>query len=271
MNYMETGHIIAEARKKKQLTQKQLADRINVSDRTVSKWECGKGFPDPSLLEPLSDALQISIADIVCGRITETQPSEDVKLREVLAVILRENRKQAVIRIGKKIILGIVILLIVDSVIFSLRTGGDGWQRWKWVHYFREIYETECEQYQNRGVYRIEWISGDSRTVITDGTAINEVLSILQDIELGKEYKNWNYNSMSGYLIITTDDGEMQDSVFVLSFPSFTISAGIGCAEGRYFCYDATINNDSAFDVVNKTISELVHDERATQNRLGIE
>ena len=41
MNYMATGHIIAEARKARQLTQKQLAERIHVSDRTVSKWECG--------------------------------------------------------------------------------------------------------------------------------------------------------------------------------------------------------------------------------------
>lgn len=270
MNYMKTGHIIAEARKKRQFTQKQLADRINVSDRTISKWECGKGFPDPSLLEPLSDALQISIADIVCGRTTETQPSEELKLRGVLAIILRESRRQAIIRIGKVIILGIIVSLITESVIFSLRTGGDGWRRWEWVHYFREIYETECEQYQNRGVYRIEWISGDSRTVITDSTAINEILSILSDIELGKEYKNWSFNSMSGYMIITTDDGATQDSTFVLSFPSFTISAGIGCAEGRHFCYEATVNNDNAFDVVNETISELVHDGRAMQNRLGI-
>lgn len=44
------------------------------------------------------------------------------------------------------------------------------------------------------------------------------IIRVTTKIKGGKEYKNWNYNSMSGYLIITTDDGEMQDSVFVLSF-----------------------------------------------------
>lgn len=271
MNYMATGHIIAEARKARQLTQKQLAERIHVSDRTVSKWECGKGFPDPSLLETLSDALQIPIADIVCGKTTEAPHGEDMKLREVLAIILQESRKRTMIRTCKKVILGIVILLIAESIMFSLLTGGDGLRRWQWVNYFRESYETACDRYKERGVYRIEWITRDSRTVITEGTAINEVLSMLQDIELGKEYKDWNFNSTAGYLVITTDDGELRDSTFVLSFPAFTISAGIGGTEGRYFCYQAMIDHAEAFDVVDKTIAQLVCNERAAQYWLGME
>ena len=54
MDNRVTGGTIRFLRNKKGLTQKQLADLINVSDKTVSKWETGKGFPDVSMIEPLS-------------------------------------------------------------------------------------------------------------------------------------------------------------------------------------------------------------------------
>jgi len=51
MNNEKTGMLIAQIRKEKGLTQKQLADRIGVSNVTISKWETAKGFPDISLIE----------------------------------------------------------------------------------------------------------------------------------------------------------------------------------------------------------------------------
>ena len=53
MNEYVTGAIIKELREKNHLTQAELAEKINVSDKTVSKWETGKGYPDISLLEPI--------------------------------------------------------------------------------------------------------------------------------------------------------------------------------------------------------------------------
>ena len=53
MDLNKIGKFISEERKKKNYTQKQLADILNISDRTISKWECGKGFPEVSLLQPL--------------------------------------------------------------------------------------------------------------------------------------------------------------------------------------------------------------------------
>lgn len=50
MNLKKIGEFISEERKKKNYTQKQLAEILNVSDRTISKWECGKGFSEVSLL-----------------------------------------------------------------------------------------------------------------------------------------------------------------------------------------------------------------------------
>ena len=58
MDKAKTGALIAEAQKEKNLTQRELAAALHVSDRAISKWERGAGFPDISLLEPLADTLE---------------------------------------------------------------------------------------------------------------------------------------------------------------------------------------------------------------------
>ena len=67
MNNYITGKIIKELREKRSLTQLELADIIGVSDKTVSKWETGKGLPDISLIEPLSKALNVSVIELMNG------------------------------------------------------------------------------------------------------------------------------------------------------------------------------------------------------------
>ena len=67
MNNYITGKIIKELREKQQLTQLELANIINVSDKTISKWETGKGLPDISLIEPLSKALKVSVIELMNG------------------------------------------------------------------------------------------------------------------------------------------------------------------------------------------------------------
>ena len=60
MDQIKIGKFIAEIRKQKNMTQRQLADALSISDKTVSKWECGKGFADTSLILPLCQALDIT-------------------------------------------------------------------------------------------------------------------------------------------------------------------------------------------------------------------
>ncbi|MGN0346431.1 MAG: helix-turn-helix domain-containing protein [Lachnospiraceae bacterium] len=67
MNQYVTGAVIKQLREKKNLTQAQLADLLNVSDKTVSKWETGKGYPDITLLEPIADAFSISVTELLSG------------------------------------------------------------------------------------------------------------------------------------------------------------------------------------------------------------
>ena len=67
MNNYVTGSTIKTLRESKKLTQAQLAEMISVSDKAVSRCETGKGFPDVSLLEPLSKALGISVIELISG------------------------------------------------------------------------------------------------------------------------------------------------------------------------------------------------------------
>lgn len=67
MDRYVTGAVIRRLREKKKITQEELAGMIHVSGKTVSKWETGQGFPDISLLEPLAQALDISVIELLSG------------------------------------------------------------------------------------------------------------------------------------------------------------------------------------------------------------
>ena len=67
MNQYVLGNVIRELREKKQLTQAQLSEKLGVSDKTVSKWETGKGYPDITLLEAIANTLSVSVAELLSG------------------------------------------------------------------------------------------------------------------------------------------------------------------------------------------------------------
>jgi DNA-binding XRE family transcriptional regulator len=68
MNYVSAG-VIKALREDKKMTQKQLGEILNVSDKAISKWETGRGLPDSSLLAPLSQALGVSLAELLSGEV----------------------------------------------------------------------------------------------------------------------------------------------------------------------------------------------------------
>lgn len=67
MNQYVTGAVIKELREKNQMTQAELAEKLCVSDKAISKWETAKGYPDVSLLEPLAKVFGISITELISG------------------------------------------------------------------------------------------------------------------------------------------------------------------------------------------------------------
>ena len=118
MDKAKTGALIAAARKERNMTQKELAKVLHVSDRAVSKWERGAGFPDISLLEPLADALGLGVLDLLRGeRGAESQP--ELTVREALA-FLGEQAKRQTRKRWSQVLAGACALLMVGFVLFAI-------------------------------------------------------------------------------------------------------------------------------------------------------
>lgn len=97
MDNRKTGALIASRRQELGWTQKELANRLNVSDRTVSKWERGAGFPDVSLLEPLADVLELSVLELLHGQ----RKSSEERLSPEAERSVREAARELGVRFWK--------------------------------------------------------------------------------------------------------------------------------------------------------------------------
>ena len=119
MDKERTGQLITELRKEKGLTQKQLADALNVTDKAVSKWERGLSFPDISMLEPIAQTLDISIMEILAGE----KKSEDETITREEAQQIKESVELSDEEIRHKrerSRLIIIILVVITMLLISL-------------------------------------------------------------------------------------------------------------------------------------------------------
>ncbi|MCI8993540.1 MAG: helix-turn-helix transcriptional regulator [Eubacterium sp.] len=90
MDQIKIGKFIAEVRKKQGMTQKKLADSLGISDKTVSKWECGKGMPDYALMLPLCSTLNITVNELLSGEtLSDVDYSE--KAEENFVTLIQES------------------------------------------------------------------------------------------------------------------------------------------------------------------------------------
>ena len=120
MDKEKTGQLITELRKEKGLTQKQLADALNVTDKAVSKWERGLSFPDISMLEPISELLGISIMEILAG---ERQSGDGTLTREEAQDLIQasvELSDEEIRHKKERSRLIIIILIVVTMLLISI-------------------------------------------------------------------------------------------------------------------------------------------------------
>ncbi len=119
MDQIKIGKFIAECRKEKGLTQRELAERLSISDKTVSKWERGSGLPDVGLMLPLCELLGISVNELLSGvRLDEN--SYQQKAEENFMTLIKEKQEAK-----KKITLAIIIGLgtIIPAFVMYILAG----------------------------------------------------------------------------------------------------------------------------------------------------
>ena len=114
MDTHRTGQLIAARRKELGLTQKQLAGQLNVSDRAVSKWERGAGFPDIAL----ADALGLTVLSLLHGEADEPQPPDDT-VRELVGTVYGETRR-GLIRKARMVLTWLFFAAVIGLLLFML-------------------------------------------------------------------------------------------------------------------------------------------------------
>lgn len=126
MDQIKIGGFIAEERKRKGYTQKILSEKLGISDKTISKWERGNGFPEVSLLIPLCSELDITVNELLSGeRVSEEQYRKKAEENMVnLVKEAQENKKKIIlsVMVGILTIIAAVPLFIVAGM-FDMSTG----------------------------------------------------------------------------------------------------------------------------------------------------
>lgn len=123
MDVFVFGNFIKERRKEKGMTQKALAEKVSVTDKAISRWENGHGFPDIESLEPLADALDISLWELMHSQIDEREFIERADVDAILAEavqmsvndIMKAKRKRWILTAVIGLLLVIIILLLMTS------------------------------------------------------------------------------------------------------------------------------------------------------------
>lgn len=122
MNQERIGRFIAELRKEKKLTQIDLANKLGITDRAISKWENGRGLPDLSLLTPLCEILDVSINELLSGSRLDKKDYQEKLEKNIIDAIDYTDKK---IRKTKKIFIIILSVIIMFIALFMVMYGID--------------------------------------------------------------------------------------------------------------------------------------------------
>lgn len=117
MDQVKIGKFIAACRKKAGLTQMQLAEKLCITDRAVSKWETGKSMPDSSIMLELCDALEITVNDLLCGEVV-TMDNYSKELENNLLDMIRQKEQADKRLLSLEVFVGITATVTLLVLIF---------------------------------------------------------------------------------------------------------------------------------------------------------
>lgn len=129
MDQIKIGSFIAERRKMKNLTQAQLAEKLNITDRAVSKWENGRSLPDSSIMLELCDILDITVNDLLCGEVVVME-RYNKELEENLIEMVRQKEKADKRLLTVEIVMGFVSIgIMLGLCVFAAYAPMEDWLR----------------------------------------------------------------------------------------------------------------------------------------------
>ena len=130
MDQIKIGKFIAERRKDAGLTQSELADKIGITNRAVSKWECGISMPDSSIMLELCDILGISVNELLCGEVIDMENREKEMENKIIEMVKEKERTDKQL-LGLEIVIGVLscLVLFIPIMIGALAPIEEEWIR----------------------------------------------------------------------------------------------------------------------------------------------
>lgn len=130
MDQVKIGKFIAERRKSVDLTQMQLAEKLGLTDRAISKWETGKSLPDSSVMLQLCDILKITVNDLLSGEVVSMENYQE-KNDEMLVAMLKEKEEKDKMLLRAELIIGIVsfLPLLLATIFVAYNQSLAEWKR----------------------------------------------------------------------------------------------------------------------------------------------
>ena len=129
MNQVKIGSFIARCRKEQNLTQAQLAEKLNITDRAISKWETGRAMPDSSLMIELCNILNISVNELLIGEKIEEQEN-DTSLQQLVLDMVKDKQQSDKRMLKFEAFLGITLTIVFFVLILlAALTNIDTWLR----------------------------------------------------------------------------------------------------------------------------------------------
>ena len=128
MDQIKIGEFIAECRKKQNLTQGQLAEKLGITDRAISKWENGRAMPDSSLMLDLCSILKISVNELLSGEVIDMENNK--KNEQLLLDIAKEvESKNKIIWTSMWVIMGVSMIALLAGIFLTAFLVPEGpWQ-----------------------------------------------------------------------------------------------------------------------------------------------
>lgn len=186
MDSKAVGNFIAELRKEQGLTQKQLAEKLSVTDKAVSRWETGKGYPDIEILTSLSEALGVSLNELIAGKHLdeeEIKTQSDKNIEEAYKRAKKAKRK-------KRFIIIISVLAAVALIVCA-------------------VFEIDEAVYRSRHHYDTEMMSRSPRAGILELDAL-----------IGKNY-NLSAEANYTYISLAVENGEVKNFATFFGDPRY--------------------------------------------------
>ena len=240
MNNKKTGEFISNLRKELGYSQRDLAEKINITDKAVSKWETGRSAPDVSMLLPLSEVLGVSVTEILKGE-RICQEEIHTASNEVIVMTLKKSKVKIMVAI-------ILVVIILIGLICSYPA----------YHYFSTISENDFEEVREQAILYSENEEIDCIAITQNSDKIAYLFADDEDSYMLLYERNKLFENRIEYIGMTTSsESEFGMGLYCIGTHGETVIVMFGAnldADRYSFCYQGTehtrkINDGYVLDV----------------------